>query len=522
MKKLLFLILLLTLPFSSAMEWFDYNSLVLRHTMDNYMDIQSTSSDYYVTEADIILHWFPRNDYRQEVQDMTTEPSVENYDDVLIFHFVNPKSKRLDVHVESVVKTTAFNKRVYKKTDFPITDLSSEFTPYISPQEIIDINDDISDLASELSAGKDDLFEVVFAFADWVERNVKYDLTTTTIEAAQKSSWVMNTRTGVCDELTSLFMSLNRAVGIPVRFVSGVSYTNLEKFEDPWGPHGWAEVYFPDVGWVPFDVTYRQFGWVDASHIKLKESIDATTSSASYNAKGKYFSINGGNIDSDVEVLDTGARKGSFISMDVDIEKNKVGFGSYNLITLTVINNQNHYVVAPIQLAATQNIENMDDRYRNVLLKPKESKKEYFIVKVNSNLKVGYIYTFPFKFFSDSAVIKDSFNAEKTSQIYDYNFFHSMVPVEESELSPIDIDCESDKLSVYVGESINIECIFTNKESKAVESVNICFEGSCYRKNFDANEQFKKDYSYEMPIVGIKNLAVSAKNNGYTTKSYIL
>ena len=71
----------------------------------------------------------------------------------------------------------------------------------------------------------------------------------------EPATWVYDNRQGVCDELTGLFISMLRELGIPARFVSGVSYTNLPEFAKPWGGHGWAEVWFPDVGWVPFDVT---------------------------------------------------------------------------------------------------------------------------------------------------------------------------------------------------------------------------------------------------------------------------
>ena len=55
-----------------------------------------------------------------------------------------------------------------------------------------------------------------------MRKNVKYDITTSTEDVSQKSSWVLKNKIGVCDEITNLFISLNRASGIPARFVSGV------------------------------------------------------------------------------------------------------------------------------------------------------------------------------------------------------------------------------------------------------------------------------------------------------------
>ncbi|MBC8500736.1 MAG: hypothetical protein ISS25_00305 [Nanoarchaeota archaeon] len=522
MKKILLLLVILLFPFSSAEDLFDYQSLELEHKISSYMIINPTSSNYYVTSAEILLSWFPRDDYRQEISYIQTEPSGEEENDGLNFVFRKPQKKKLDVSVESVVETSSDYKKVFSKVKFPITELDSEFAPFLTEQDIIDINNEISDLASELAAEKDDLFEVVFSFADWVERNIEYNLSTLTAEAAQKSSWVITNRYGVCDELTSLFISLNRAVGIPARFISGMSYTNLEIFESPWGPHGWAEVYFPDVGWVPFDVTYRQFGWVDATHIKLKESDDSSTSSVNYNAKGKNFNIQSGEIENEVDVISRGNLKQPLVSIDLEIQKEKAGFGSYNLVTAEVTNNQPYYITVSLQLAATQNVENFDDRFRNILLKPKEKKKEYFIVRVLENLKSGYIYTFPLKAVSSSTSAETSFKSEKKATVFDYNYFKSQIPEEKTVYSPINIECEADKSAVYIGEPLTINCKFTNKENKALGIIDICLEDECHKKQFGPKEQYNKEFVKEMPSVGVKNLAVTAKNDDFSITKYIL
>jgi transglutaminase-like putative cysteine protease len=79
-------------------------------------------------------------------------------------------------------------------------------------------------------------------------------------------------------------------VGIPARYVSGLAYTNWEG-KNGWGPHAWAEVYFPGYGWVAYDITYGQFGYVDATHIKLKESVDSKEPSTLYIWKARSADI---------------------------------------------------------------------------------------------------------------------------------------------------------------------------------------------------------------------------------------
>jgi len=230
MKKLLLLLFIFCIPFSLAVEINDYNGLDLEVDIYNYLLLQKTSGDYYITEAEILLSWFPRNDFRQSVISLETVPSVVQEDDGLSFVFNRPKEQRLDVQVSSLVSTNSEYLRVSKKVDFPLTSIDSDLAPYLTEGEIIDINEDIRKLANSLSAGKDDLYEVVFAFAEWTQDNIEYNLSTLTSEASQKSSWVLDNGFGVCDELTSLFISLNRAVGIPARFISGIAYTDLTIF----------------------------------------------------------------------------------------------------------------------------------------------------------------------------------------------------------------------------------------------------------------------------------------------------
>lgn len=65
-------------------------------------------------------------------------------------------------------------------------------------------------------------------------------------------AWAMQERVGDCSEFADLFVTLCRAQGIPARVCEGYL---LEHVADT-PKHGWAEVYFEDYGWVPFDPFY--------------------------------------------------------------------------------------------------------------------------------------------------------------------------------------------------------------------------------------------------------------------------
>jgi hypothetical protein len=72
---------------------------------------------------------------------------------------------------------------------------------------------------------------------------------------------------GNCQNYCHLSAALLRAAGIPVRIVKGVVLRNPENINRPEGvtifkigkkKHSWIEVWFPDLGWVPFDPQSRE------------------------------------------------------------------------------------------------------------------------------------------------------------------------------------------------------------------------------------------------------------------------
>jgi transglutaminase-like putative cysteine protease len=57
---------------------------------------------------------------------------------------------------------------------------------------------------------------------------------------------------GVCQDLTHIFISAARCVGVPARYVGGYLH-RIDGVVDQEAGHAWAEVFVPDLGWVAFD-----------------------------------------------------------------------------------------------------------------------------------------------------------------------------------------------------------------------------------------------------------------------------
>ncbi len=67
--------------------------------------------------------------------------------------------------------------------------------------------------------------------------------------------YVLRERHGDCGQVSLLYISLMRSLGVPARWESGWMIHPGEK-----NYHDWAEVYFEGVGWVPVDVSFGRYG----------------------------------------------------------------------------------------------------------------------------------------------------------------------------------------------------------------------------------------------------------------------
>jgi transglutaminase-like putative cysteine protease len=72
------------------------------------------------------------------------------------------------------------------------------------------------------------------------------------------SQFLFHLKKGYCEQFASAFAVLARCVGIPTRLVTGYATGSYNPFTMEYvvrekDAHAWDEVYFPDIGWIPFD-----------------------------------------------------------------------------------------------------------------------------------------------------------------------------------------------------------------------------------------------------------------------------
>ena len=117
---------------------------------------------------------------------------------------------------------------------------------------------EVRQLQRELSDGLSHPWDLAQQFASWTRKNIRPKMGTYTgvINALHK-------RLGDCEEMSSVFLALCRASGIPARLV--------------WVPnHNWTEIYLSDQSgeghWLPVHTAaYHWFGWTGAHELVLQK-----------------------------------------------------------------------------------------------------------------------------------------------------------------------------------------------------------------------------------------------------------
>ncbi len=515
MKRSVFiLVLLLYISTVSAASLYDYDQLVLELEVNGKLDLIPTESGGSVKKVETNLLLFPKDNFRQLVTNMDTEGIV--VENQINYVWTDKKVEEKQYGYEATVQTKNLRNKVSKKIDFPIPQEKLKgFEQYTKPTETIDSNDmKIIKKASELAEGEDDLFKVSFKLAEWVEKNIKYDLNTLTATASQTASWTLENKNGVCDEMTSLFVAMARSLGIPARFASGISYSNSDLFNDPWQPHGWGEVYFPDVGWVGFDITFGEYGYVDVTHIKLRDGFDPKEPATEFEWFANNIELEAKNLDFNVKVLDKGSLTEDDIVISTDIHASKVGFNSFNRVKGILINNEEYYQATTLQLAVPKEVEIIERNRRTILLAPGERKETYWTLKLNEKLDDKYWYKFPISLYTErNNSVTDSFRAEKGQQTFSfYEIKQLEVKNEDKTYSQkISFNCNIPKV-IQINNIQNIPCTIKNTGNKNLKGINFCIEDICGIVDLAINQQITEEITVKTETPGWHKVFVSAEN----------
>ncbi len=513
--------LMLAIPVLAAENFDDVDSLTVDVDISGRAEIVKETAKARVDKVMVNLSLFPKDDFHQAVEHITFNPKAAVESDASIFIFQSPR-ETIEYSAVARVRVGDSFVEVKESIPFPIDSLPDEVKPYVLPTEIIDSGDEgINKIASQLVSGEDDLFGAVYSLAKWTRENVNYNLSSVTADVSQKASWVLLERKGVCDEITSLFIAMLRSLGIPAKFVTGYAYTTSPLFPENWGAHGWAEVYFPGYGWVPFDITYGQFGWVDATHIKLKESADPNDASTRYEWVGRDVELKIGELKTTVEVAGKKGKAAPFVEISVRPLKGEIGFGSYNAIEAEVINLRDSFVMAEMQLGAPPEAVIVGNRAKDIMLKPREKKNVYWIIRLDGELEDNFIYTFPLSVRSSRTVGEGFFKSTGGSPRYTLQEIGSIIDqLEEEEekvySSKVSLNCTPSRKSLYSYENGVIGCAIKNTGNTPLLGLDVCMAKECEAVDLGISREYEVEFAIDTKKIGKRDERIVARNEKVT------
>lgn len=500
---------------------YQYDSLKLQLDVEGDFEVLKTGTAAEVKELSVELLLVPAIEYRQQTIEWNSAGKKE--EDKVIFQWDNPQFGIEKYGYSAIVRTKDGQLRVARKILFPITASKiAGLEQYLQPTEHIDSNHPaVVQKATELAEGQEDLFKVAFTVADWVEEHVQYDLNSVTATASQKASWVLENKQGVCDEMTSLFVAMMRSLGIPARFVSGVSYTTSPLFSEPWQPHGWAEVYFPEIGWVGFDITFGEYGYVDVTHIKFRDGFDPADPATRFLWKAYRADVEPGELTTEVAVLQHGAVLPNDIQVEIELLSDNIGISSYNLVKGILKNNANYYTARTLQLAVPEEVEIIGKNKRKVLLEPKQVKEIYWVVHVTDNLKENYIYTMPVVLYSETNVsVQDAFAVKSGNSIYSYDTIQKLTAMDEEKTysRKISLNCNVPN-ALLLDETREIDCTLKNIGNTNLRQVQFCLKEICQYISLPINQEKTETITLRGETPGYHTFIASAENEVIEKKS---
>lgn len=182
---------------------------------------------------------------------------------------------RLSFNASNTTKLTTLE----TGTPFPLDTVPDDLHYYLqATKQVQSDNAMIKQKALELTDGVTTEFDAVQRITTWVVDHVRY----VTPPKQYDALYSFESGKGNCQNFSHLSAALMRSVGIPVRIVNGVTLnrpfnitqkSGVLTVKMGQGRHSWIEVWFPDLGWVPFDAQQTSM-FVANRFIRIEVGID--------------------------------------------------------------------------------------------------------------------------------------------------------------------------------------------------------------------------------------------------------
>ncbi len=206
--------------------------------------------------------------YRQEISgfNLTFSPQPqdrkESRDDrgnrIITATWSDPP-RTVDVRLSCNASNVTKLKTLATQAPFPLNSVDPGVRVYLKHTDLVQVNEPrIRERAAQLTSGVKTQYDAVQRVISWVVDHVRY----VTPPQQYDAIYSLESGKGNCQNYSHLSAALLRSAGVPVRIVNGITLDRgydiswqkgIMTFKMGKGRHSWIEVWFPDLGWVPFD-----------------------------------------------------------------------------------------------------------------------------------------------------------------------------------------------------------------------------------------------------------------------------
>ncbi len=355
----------------------EFTSILL---LNGSFAIDKTGEDYKVENVFVDIYIIPKDSFSQNVLDTVSSPELDH--DKMTFSSPEPKTYRYSVSKKlqnefSILQAERYTP--YREYIFP-----DEILPYLEHGIYSDTDKDIMYKTREFTIEKD-YYYVVFNIARYLSA-FEIDKMSPGNANLEKATNVFKSKRGDAIGINSLFISMLRTLNIPARLVQGLH----EEADGEFVEHYWTEVYFPNLGFVPFDITNSQFGMIDTSHIKMRNMEDYSPSTIKVSSDSKRdANIVPSSLDYSLKILSSSEKETKIAEAKVFLYSDKIKKGSYNIAEIVFYNWNNFYLPIHYDIAEQVvglNIQN--DYEKDILLTPGSSKSIYLIITPDDSTEI--------------------------------------------------------------------------------------------------------------------------------------
>jgi transglutaminase-like putative cysteine protease len=258
-----------------------YIRFSLERQLKLYPDLQQITLSFVIPPAfssltgkqgveDFKLSFSPSPDKEKRKSDLRGNQIVEST-------WMNPP-EAIDVRVQFNSRLDTDLKRINTTAAFPMGKIPNDVAYYLTGTKLVQKDHPrIAELASSLTKGATTQYDAVVRIMAYVVDQIHY------VNPSEKydAVYTLEQGKGNCQNFSHLNAALMRSLGIPVRIVNGITLNKPFQVVRSQGEitlnmgqgrHSWIDVWFPDLGWVPFDQQTAMF--VPNRHIRIEVGID--------------------------------------------------------------------------------------------------------------------------------------------------------------------------------------------------------------------------------------------------------